>query len=229
MAGDHGGPGDHGGRYGGFGPADVLSHAQLLREGERAAGALARLGVRAGDPLPVLLPMCLESVVVTLACVRLSVLRVSLTLGTHPRLLRERIRGSGARVVVTADSCQADGRAIGVKAALDRALTGCPEVETVLVVPQLARPVPWHPGRDRWWHEALAAGTLPPRPYPGQMDNDSRPGRPQPDPLRGLVFDDPLERGSSDDSDQGWGEVPPEDPGSADVARFLHEKPPHHL
>ncbi len=43
-----------------------------------------------------------------------------------------------------------------------------------------------------------------------------------------LVFDDPLDRVSADDTDRGWG-------GSSsssvddDFSRFLNEKPPHHL
>ncbi|AJE84749.1 hypothetical protein SLNWT_4373 [Streptomyces albus] len=50
------------------------------------------------------------------------------------------------------------------------------------------------------------------------------------DPQDALVFDDPLTRQSSDDTDQGWGERPSGGGGSAaDLARFLDEKPPHHL
>ncbi|MER5890022.1 hypothetical protein ABT160_39880 [Streptomyces sp. NPDC001941] len=43
-----------------------------------------------------------------------------------------------------------------------------------------------------------------------------------------LVFDDPLDQQSSDDTDRGWGERPSGD-SAADLARFLDEKPPHHL
>ncbi|GAA3849238.1 hypothetical protein ACWDR2_01680 [Streptomyces sp. NPDC003631] len=53
---------------------------------------------------------------------------------------------------------------------------------------------------------------------------------PKPDPKDALVFDDPLSRQSSDDTDQGWGERPrPSGDSAADLARFLDEKPPHHL
>ncbi|MEV7415741.1 hypothetical protein [Streptomyces sp. NPDC089919] len=51
---------------------------------------------------------------------------------------------------------------------------------------------------------------------------------PQPKPRASLIFDDPLDRPSSDDTDRGWGERPPAD-SAADLARFLDEKPPHHL
>lgn len=52
------------------------------------------------------------------------------------------------------------------------------------------------------------------------------------DPASALIFDDPLAQQSSDDTDQGWGERAPgagEDGSTADLARFLDEKPPHHL
>ncbi|GCD37053.1 hypothetical protein OEIGOIKO_04835 [Streptomyces chrestomyceticus JCM 4735] len=44
-----------------------------------------------------------------------------------------------------------------------------------------------------------------------------------------LIFDDPLSRRSSDDTDRGWGERPGSADSAADLARFLDEKPPHHL
>ncbi|MDK1476563.1 hypothetical protein QNO07_24690 [Streptomyces sp. 549] len=42
-----------------------------------------------------------------------------------------------------------------------------------------------------------------------------------------LDFGDPLSQQSSDDSDSGWGERPASSAG--DLARFLDEKPPHHI
>ncbi|MBT2406401.1 MULTISPECIES: hypothetical protein [unclassified Streptomyces] len=50
-----------------------------------------------------------------------------------------------------------------------------------------------------------------------------------PRPKPKLVFDDPLDQQSSDDTDRGWGERPPAGGSAADLARFLDEKPPHHL
>ncbi|MGI5482289.1 hypothetical protein [Streptomyces lavendofoliae] len=44
-----------------------------------------------------------------------------------------------------------------------------------------------------------------------------------------LIFDDPLDQPSADDTDRGWGERPPAGDSAADLARFLDEKPPHHL
>ncbi|MGW7572455.1 hypothetical protein [Streptomyces sp. NPDC054765] len=53
--------------------------------------------------------------------------------------------------------------------------------------------------------------------------------RPAPKPAARLIFDDPLNQQSSDDTDRGWGERPNGSDSAADLARFLDEKPPHHL
>ncbi len=258
MSPDDHGPGDENTEHRRrLGPADVLGHAQLLRQGTQAAQALTSLGVRSGDPVAVLLPMCLESVVVTLACIRIGAMRITLPVGDHLGFVRNRIRTSGAKIVITANSCRADGTVLDVKTGLDRALWGCPEVRSVLVVPQMARPAPWVPGRDIWWHEALAAEDVPPHPRAGGPYAGGMSGTPQPEdpfrdpdpvtpeptrqqppadpvpyrPLTGLHFDDPLDRGASDDTDLGWGDRPLDDPDlkAADVMRLLRERPPHHL
>ena len=52
------------------------------------------------------------------------------------------------------------------------------------------------------------------------------------DSAAALIFDDPLAQPSPDDTDRGWGEhaAAGDSPDSAaDLARFLDEKPPHHL
>ncbi|MBC2876035.1 MULTISPECIES: hypothetical protein [Streptomyces] len=51
---------------------------------------------------------------------------------------------------------------------------------------------------------------------------------PEPKPAS-LIFDDPLDRQSTDDTDRGWGERPTSGDSAADLARFLDEKPPHHI
>lgn len=49
-------------------------------------------------------------------------------------------------------------------------------------------------------------------------------------PKPALIFDDPLDQQSSDDTDRGWGERPgPGGDSAADLKRFLDEKPPHHI
>jgi hypothetical protein len=55
---------------------------------------------------------------------------------------------------------------------------------------------------------------------------DPEPREPRP----ALIFDDPLDQQSSDDTDRGWGDRSGAGRDSAaDLKRFLDEKPPHHL
>ncbi|MFI2316708.1 hypothetical protein AMK17_33700 [Streptomyces sp. CB00072] len=64
-------------------------------------------------------------------------------------------------------------------------------------------------------------------PAPSPRDAKQQHKEPKPKPV--LVFDDPLDRQSADDTDQGWGERPLSGGSAADLARFLDEKPPHHI
>ncbi|WP_431680038.1 hypothetical protein [Kitasatospora sp. KL5] len=52
----------------------------------------------------------------------------------------------------------------------------------------------------------------------------ARPAKPAPK----LVFGDPLDRQSSDDTDRGWGERPGEGGASRGLDWYLSQRPPHH-
>ncbi|WSA38311.1 hypothetical protein OG946_13580 [Streptomyces sp. NBC_01808] len=77
--------------------------------------------------------------------------------------------------------------------------------------------------------------TGPRRQSPTAVHGPQRPGRPRTlgamstEPENPLVFDDPLAQPSRDDTDEGWGERPAAEGSAADLARFLDEKPPHHI
>ncbi|MFG2722553.1 hypothetical protein ACGFW5_30295 [Streptomyces sp. NPDC048416] len=66
-------------------------------------------------------------------------------------------------------------------------------------------------------------------PAPGPRDRESAPKKPKEQPKPRLDFDDPLDQQSADDTDRGWGERPASAGSAADLARFLDEKPPHHI
>ncbi|MEU9122889.1 AMP-binding protein [Streptomyces sp. NPDC048506] len=143
------------------GRLEELTHGMLLDQAARAAAALSRLGVRAGDRVAVHLPLVPESVIATLACGRLDAIRTTLPVSLTVPELVTRTRASDAKVLITADAAFWDGSVRPVKALLDHALArgaaagGAPE-RSVLVVNRCSRPVSWKPGRDLWWHEALA-------------------------------------------------------------------------
>lgn len=66
-----------------------------------------------------------------------------------------------------------------------------------------------------------------PGPRVAKQQREARlPEEPEHKPV--LIFDDPLDQPSADDTDRGWGERP-SGGSAADLARFLDEKPPHHI
>ncbi|MEU3553454.1 hypothetical protein [Streptomyces fragilis] len=75
---------------------------------------------------------------------------------------------------------------------------------------------------------ADASGGTPPGSSPDAAPAPADASAPR-RPRAALVFDDPLDQQSSDDTDQGWGERPHGGGTAADLRRFLDEKPPHHL
>ncbi|MET7637689.1 AMP-binding protein [Streptomyces sp. NPDC005438] len=137
----------------------MLTYQELLDQGRRAAAALRDHGVGPDDRVATLLPLIPESVVVTLACGAVDALRVSVPWFLSRHQLAARIRESGARVLIVADSAYREGSPYPVKRMLDRALADCPEVESVWVIRNLCHPVGWTPGRDRWWSEVLQSRT----------------------------------------------------------------------
>ncbi|MFE7315385.1 AMP-binding protein [Streptomyces sp. NPDC057555] len=145
------------------GRLEELTHGMLLEQAERAAQALTRYGVRAGDRVAVHLPLVPESVIATLACGRLNAIRTTLPVSLTVPELTARLRESGTQVLITADAAFWDGSVRPVKPVLDHALARSAAAgagrlpHTVLVVNRCSRPVSWKPGRDKWWHEALAA------------------------------------------------------------------------
>jgi hypothetical protein len=61
------------------------------------------------------------------------------------------------------------------------------------------------------------------------LPGSDMPPQPRPKAPVALVFDDPFDRQSSDDTDEAWGDRPSVQSNVAELARFLDEKPPHHI
>ena len=136
-----------------------VTYAQLTADVQRAANALADLGVVAGDRVVVYLPQVPEAVVAMLAVARLGAVHSVVFGGFSAESLRARIDDAGAKVVVTADGGWRKGAVAPLKPAVDAALAvdGPSTVEHVLVVRRGGNDVAWTEGRDSWWHDAVAA------------------------------------------------------------------------
>ncbi len=135
-----------------------ISYSQLLADVCRAANALKRLGIEAGDRVIIYMPMIPEAAVAMLACSRIGAIHSVVFGAFSPQALRDRIEDTGARLVITADGGARRGGIHALKPNVDTALQqGCQTVEHVLTVRHADNPIDTDPARDIDWHTALAA------------------------------------------------------------------------
>ncbi len=140
-------------------PGEVRSFtfAELLAQVERCAAMLRSLGVQKGDRVAIYMGMTPEVAVAMLACTRIGAVHSVIFAGFAPQAVADRILDSDCRVVLTQDGTYRRGAEIKLKPCVDEALKQCPAVHSVLVLARTGSLVPMQAGRDRWWHEAMAA------------------------------------------------------------------------
>jgi acetyl-CoA synthetase len=137
------------------GETRTLTYRELAREVGRLANALRRLGIGQGDRVGIFLPMSVEAAIATLAVVRIGAIYTPCFSGFGAQAVVSRLQDSEARLLITADGFHRRGQVVRMKETADEAAAACPRIEHVLVYRRLGRDVPWQPGRDRWWHEAV--------------------------------------------------------------------------
>jgi acetyl-CoA synthetase len=137
------------------GDTRVLTYEELDRYVGRLANALRGLGMKKGDAVALFMPMMPETVVALFAVIKLGGIILPLFSGYGAAAVAGRLRDSGARLLLTVDGFYRRGQSVLLKPVADEAADASPAVEHVLVLRRLGIPVPWSPGRDRWWHEAV--------------------------------------------------------------------------
>jgi propionyl-CoA synthetase len=145
------------------------TYAELRDEVARFAGALAGLGVGAGDTVIVYMPMVPEAVVAMLACARLGAVHSVVFGGFAPHELAIRIDDARPKVIVSASCGIEVGRIVEYMPLVEAALAEAAHPPAHCVVLQRegatagGAPLPraaTRAGRDRDWEE-LAAGASP--------------------------------------------------------------------
>src|SRR5678816_3148544 len=134
----------------------TLTYAELAREVGRLANALTRLGVGPGDTVGIFLPMCQEAAVAVLAVTRIGAVYVPCFSGYGAQAVAARLSGCDAKVLITADAFARRGNVIPMKRTADEAVAESPSVRHVIVYRRTGADIPWTPGRDVWWHEAVS-------------------------------------------------------------------------
>jgi acetyl-CoA synthetase len=135
-----------------------LSYCELYDQVQRAANALKALGIRKGDRVCIYLQMIPELAVAVLACARIGAVHSVVFGAFSADSLVTRINDSTCKLIITQDTgVRGTKKDIPMKANADKAAPKTPTVEKMLVVRRTGTPVEMQPGRDVWWHDALAA------------------------------------------------------------------------
>lgn len=135
-----------------------ITYRQLHAEVCRFANVLKRQGVKKGDRVCIYLPMIPHAAYAMLACARIGAIHNVVFGGFSPESIKNRIIDAGCNTVITTDVGFRGGVALPYKPNIDQALTACPSVKTVIVVPQQApEQSTWQAGRDVNYHTVSAS------------------------------------------------------------------------
>ena len=138
------------------GDSRVITYAQLLDEVQRFANVLKNLGITKGDRVNIYLPMIPEAAVAMLACARIGAAHSVVFGGFSSQSLSDRINDAEAKLLITADGGWRRGEVFPLKTQADEALKSTKTIEHVVVVKRGNNEVAMTPGRDVWYHEAMA-------------------------------------------------------------------------
>lgn len=111
-----------------------LTYRQLHAQVGQLANGLKRLGIRKGDRVGIYLPMVPEAAVAMLACARLGAVHVVVFGGFSAEALRDRMRDTGARLLISADGGFRKGEVVPLHENVEQALKDLPEIQSVVML-----------------------------------------------------------------------------------------------
>jgi acetyl-CoA synthetase len=139
-------------------PADdrqEVTYRDLYERTCRLANGLRERGVGKGDRVAIYLGMIPEIVVAMLACARIGAPHTVIFGGFSPASVRDRVLDCGVTAMITGDGAWRAGKLVPLKANVDAALEGAPDVHTCVVVRRTENEIDWVEGRDVWYHELV--------------------------------------------------------------------------
>jgi len=133
-----------------------LTYRELHREVCKFANVLKAHGITKGDRVCIYLPMIVEAAVAILACTRIGAIHSIVFGGFSAESLRDRILDADCRLLICADESYRGVKVVPSKLMADKAAAKCPCLEKVIVIKHSEYETPFMPGRDVYYHEAMA-------------------------------------------------------------------------
>jgi acetyl-CoA synthetase len=137
------------------GETEDWTYDDLLREAGRLANGLKKLGVSKGDRVGIYMGMVPQLPVAMLACARIGAPHVVVFGGFSAESLSERMRDTGAKILITQDEGWRKGGKVPLKRNADDAAAQAPSLEHLVVLRRTGDEVSWQEGRDLWWEDVV--------------------------------------------------------------------------
>ncbi len=134
-----------------------ITYKELHEHVCRLANVYKSLGVGKGDRVILYMPMIPEAAYAMLACARIGAIHSIVFGGFSADALADRINGSNAKLVVTADEGLRGGRSVPLKANADKALEKVSHEVSMVVVQRTGGKVNMRENLDHWYHEQTQA------------------------------------------------------------------------
>jgi acetyl-CoA synthetase len=136
------------------GQAKTYTYSELLREVNKVANGMKKLGLKKGDRVTIWLPMIPELAIIMLACARIGVIHSIVFGGFSKEAVKDRIDDSDSRLLFTSDETVRAGKYYPKMADVVQIIDDVPTIEHVIVVRRSGNEVP-HTNKDIWYHEFI--------------------------------------------------------------------------
>jgi len=146
-----------------------FTYSELLKEVNKTANGMKKLGLKKGDRVTIWLPMIPELAIIMLACARIGVIHSIVFGGFSKEAVKDRIEDSDSRLLFTSDETVRAGKFYPKMADVAEIIDDVPTIEQVIVVKRTGNEVP-HTKKDIWYHDFIDG--LSEECEPEQMDSE---------------------------------------------------------
>ena len=133
----------------------ILTYQELSDRVCQFANALKSKGIVKGDRIILYMPMVPELAIAVLACARIGAVHSVVFAGFSANAMADRINDAQAKMVITSDGLNRGAKQVKLKGIVDKAVSKCTSIESVIIYQCTETAVEMKDGRDYWWHDAI--------------------------------------------------------------------------